>query len=361
MRPVAVLLALLASGASMSATPVIRTFAGNGTKGFSGDGGAATSAQLADPAGIARGPDGALYICDTANHRIRKVTPDGKIFTVAGTGEKGGSGDGGPATAAKLTEPYEVRFDRAGNIFWVERLTHSVRRVDAKTGIITTIAGNGTAGFSGDGGPATKAQLNEPHSIGFDPVGDLYIADVKNNRVRKVAMQTGVITTLVGNGTRDTTVNGAKLGPDTPVAGPRALDFDSQGNLWLALREGNAVLGLDLATSVVHRIAGTGVKGRTGDGGPALGAMFNGPKGIAAARDGKIYIADTENHLIRVLLPEKDMILSCAGTAQPGDGPEGNPLRCALNRPHGIFVDANGDIFIGDTEAQRVLVIRQEN
>ena len=304
MRPVAVLLALLASGASMSATPVIRTFAGTGTKGFSGDGGPATSAQLADPAGIARGPDGALYICDTANHRIRKVTPDGKIFTVAGTGEKGGSGDGGPAT---------------------------------------------------------KAQLNEPHSIGFDPVGDLYIADVKNNRVRKVAMQTGVITTLVGNGTRDTTVNGAKLGPDTPVAGPRALDFDSQGNLWLALREGNAVLGLDLATSVVHRIAGTGVKGRTGDGGPALGAMFNGPKGIAAARDGKIYIADTENHLIRVLLPEKDMILSCAGTAQPGDGPEGNPLRCALNRPHGIFVDANGDIFIGDTEAQRVLVIRQEN
>src|SRR3954469_21561074 len=111
------------------ATTII-TFAGNGTKGSAGDGGTAPAAQLADPGGIARGPDGALYICDTANHRIRKVTRDGKIVTVAGTGEKGYAGDGGPATAAKLSEPYEVRFDGAGNIFWVERLSHSVRRVD---------------------------------------------------------------------------------------------------------------------------------------------------------------------------------------------------------------------------------------
>src|SRR4051812_16612781 len=185
------------AGTVSAAAATITTFAGNGTKGFAADNAAATAAQLADPGGIARGPDGALYICDTANHRIRKVTRDGKIVTVAGTGEKGYAGDGGPATAAKLAEPYEVRFDRAGNVYWVERLTHSVRRLESKTGLITTIAGNGPAGFSGDGGPATKAQLNEPHSIGFDRNGDLYIADVKNHRVRKVVMSTGVITTLI--------------------------------------------------------------------------------------------------------------------------------------------------------------------
>src|SRR6185295_19874183 len=127
------------------------TFAGTGEKGFSGDAGPAVQAQLNDPTGIMRGPDGALYICDTANHRIRKVTRDGKITTIAGTGEKGYAGDGGPATAAKLNEPYEVRLDQSGNIFWVERLSHSVRKLDSKTGVISTIAGTGVSGFSGDG------------------------------------------------------------------------------------------------------------------------------------------------------------------------------------------------------------------
>ncbi len=336
----------------------IATFAGNGTKGFAGDNGAATAAELADPGGIARGPDGALYICDTANHRIRKVTRDGKIVTVAGTGEKGYSGDGGPATAAKLAEPYEVRFDRAGNVYWVERLSHSVRRLDPKSGLITTVAGNGTSGFSGDGGPATKAQLSEPHSIGFDRAGDLYIADVKNHRIRKVAMQTGVITTLVGNGKRDATPDGAKLGPETPVAGPRALDFGRDGTLWLALREGNAVYRLDLARGTIHHVAGTGQKGYTGDRGPAKAATFNGPKGIAVAPDGRVYVADTENHVIRVIDPTRGIIATAAGTGARGSGPEGDPLACALSRPHGVFVDADGAVFIGDTEAYRVRVLR---
>jgi streptogramin lyase len=334
----------------------IRTVAGNGTKGSSGDGAAATAAQLADPGGIARGLDGALYICDTANHRIRKVTPDGKITTVAGTGEGGWSGDGGPATAAKLHEPYEVRFDRAGHIFWVERLSYSVRRLDPKTGLITTIAGNGTPGFSGDGGPATAAQLNDPHSIGFDRAGDLYICDVKNLRIRKVAMKTGVITTLAGTGKAAPTPDGAPFN-GAPLAGPRALDFDRDGNLWVALREGNTVLKLDLAAGTVHRIAGTGQKGFTGDGGPALTATLNGPKGLSIGPDGRVFIADTENHVIRVIDPRSGTIALIAGTGKPGDGPEGDPLACALKRPHGIFADADGAIYIGDTETYRVRVI----
>jgi DNA-binding beta-propeller fold protein YncE len=343
---------------SLLSAASIRTVAGSGIKGFGGDGGPAGAAQLADPAGIARGPDGALYICDTANHRIRKVTPDGKILTVAGTGEKGYAGDSGPATRAQIHEPYEVRFDRGGNIYWVERLSHTVRKLDAKSGVVTTIAGNGTAGFSGDGGPATAAQLNDPHSIGFDRAGDLYIADVKNHRIRKVVMKSGMISTLIGNGQRDPTPDGAKLSPATPVAGPRALDFGADGSLWLALREGNAVYRLDVAHGTLHHVAGTGQKGYSGDGGPAKAATFNGPKGIAVAPDGKVYVADTENHVIRVIDPARGTIATAAGNGKRGDGPEGDPLQCALNRPHGVFVDSDGAVFIGDTEAYRIQVLR---
>ncbi|MGH7955442.1 MAG: hypothetical protein ACREH8_00335, partial [Opitutaceae bacterium] len=304
----------------------ISTFAGTGTKGFSGDGGPASAAQLADPNGIARGPDGALYICDTMNHRIRKVTPDGRIVTVAGNGEKGYAGDGGPAPAAKLNEPYEVRFDRAGNVCWVERLNHLIRKLDVKTGLVSTVAGNGTPGFSGDNGPATKAQLSEPHSLAFDRNGHLYIADVRNHRVRKVHPDSGVITTLIGNGKREPTPDGAALGASTPVAGPRALDIASDGMLWLALREGHAVHRVDLARGTIHHVAGTGQKGFAGDGGPARTAALNGPKGIAVGPPGDVYVVDTENHVVRVINPRTGLITLVAGTGSRGDGPEGNPV-----------------------------------
>lgn len=336
----------------------ISTFAGNGTKGFSGDGGPAHQAQLADPNGVARGPDGRLYICDTANHRIRAVDREGTIRTVAGSGAKGFSGDGGPALEAALNEPYEVRFDSAGNVVWVERLSHSVRRLEIATGRIATLAGTGTPGFSGDGGPATKAQLNEPHSLAFDRDGHLYIADVKNHRLRRVDARTGVIETILGTGKREPTPDGAPLSPATPVAGPRALDVDRNGHLWLALREGNALYRLDLARRTVHHVAGTGAKGHAGDGGPARIALLNGPKGVAVAPDGSILIVDTENHTIRSVNPHRGTILRVAGTGAAGDGPEGDPLGCALDRPHGVYVDADGAVFIGDTETHRVRVIR---
>lgn len=352
------LLALLVTIASAAQAATISTFAGNGTKGFSGDQGPAAAAQLSDPNGIARGPDGALYLCDTMNHRVRKVGADGRIVTVAGSGEKGYSGDGGPALAAKLNEPYEVRFDAAGNVCWVERLSATVRKLDVKTGVISTIAGTGTPGFSGDGGPATSAQLNQPHSLAFDRAGHLYIADVANHRVRKVDAKTGIITTLVGTGKREPTPDGARFDETTPVAGPRALDFAPDGSLWLALREGNAVLRLDLARATVSHVAGSGQKGFSGDGGLARTATLNGPKGISVAPDGRIYVVDTENHVIRVIDPKDGKIALVAGTGRHGDGPEGDPLRCALARPHGVFVDRDGAVFIGDTETHRIRVVR---
>jgi DNA-binding beta-propeller fold protein YncE len=347
----------LALSAMHAAT--ISTFAGTGAKGFAGDGGPASAALLSEPNGVARGPDGALYICDTGNHRIRKVTPEGVIVTVAGNGQRGWSGDGGPASEARLNSPYEVRFDPAGNVCWAERDSNTIRKLDVKTGLISTLAGTGRRGYSGDGGLATQAQLSEPHSLGFDAAGNLFICDVRNNRVRRVAVRTGIITTLVGNGRGEPTPDGAPLGPETPLFGPRALDFDRAGNIWLALRDGHAVYRLDLAAGTLHHVAGTGQRGFSGDGGPAKLATMDGPKGVSVdPRNGDVYIVDTENHAIRRIDLRTNRIELVAGTGKKGDGPEGDPLGCAMGRPHGVYVDRDGAIYIGDTDPNRVRVVR---
>ncbi|MEO8429581.1 MAG: hypothetical protein ABI651_21010 [Verrucomicrobiota bacterium] len=336
----------------------ISTFAGTGQAGYSGDGGPAEKARLNNPYGIARGPDGALYICDMENHVIRKVMRDGIISTVAGTGKPGYAGDGGPARQAELNEPYEIRFDRAGNMYFVEMKNCIVRRVDAKTQIISTVTGNGTAGFHGDGGLATEATLKQPHSIQLDRHGDLYICDIGNNRIRKVAMTSGIISTFAGTGEGTPPSDGAKI-QGTPLYGPRAIDFDADGNMWLALRECNAVYKLDLRAGTIHHVAGAGQKGFTGNGGPAKQATLSGPKGLSVAPNGDIYFTDTESHSVRMIDVAHGTLKLVAGTGERGDGPEGAPLKCRMSRPHGIFVDVDGAIFIGDSEAHRVRVIRE--
>ena len=336
----------------------VSNIAGNGAAGRAGNGGPAIDAQLNQPFGIARGPDGALYICDCENHQIRKLMHDETISTVAGSGHRGYRGDGGPALAADLNEPYEVRFDHIGNIFFVEMRNNVVRRVDGKSGIISTIAGTGKAGFSGDGGPANRAALNQPHSIQFDSHGDLYICDIGNNRIRKIDMTSGVISTFAGTGARGNTPDGAGL-DGTPLNGSRAIDFDRAGNLWLALREGNAVYRIDMTRRTVHHVAATGKQGFTGNGGPALDATLSGPKGLSVGPDGNVYLADTESHSIRMIDVAKGTIELIAGTGQRGDGPPGDAAACRFARPHGIFVDSDGSIFVGDTENHRVRVIRR--
>jgi streptogramin lyase len=348
---------LISCSALAQSSQRMTTFAGTGEKGYSGDGGPAQKAQLNNPYGIARGPDGALYICDMGNHVIRRVSANGEITTVAGTGKAGNSGDGGVATSAELTDPYEVRFDKTGNLFFVDMGSAVVRRVDAKTKTISTVAGCGKTGFSGDGGPAVEARMNQPHSIQFDGHGDLYICDIMNHRIRKVATESGRISTFGGTGDKAPSPDGAKI-QGTPLNGPRAIDFDKMDNMWLALREGNSVYKLDMKKGTLHHVAGTGKQGFTGNGRPARLATLSGPKGLSVAPNGNIYLADTENHSIRMIDVTKRTIDLIAGTGEKGDGPEDDPLQCKMLRPHGVFVDAEGTVFVGDSENHRVRVIR---
>lgn len=335
----------------------VTTIAGNGTDGYSGDGSLATAAAVSQPFGIAIGPDDALYVCEVGSHVIRRIDPQTKIITtVAGTGQKGFSGNGGPATEAKLNEPYEVRFDKDGHMFFVEMVNNVVRRVDAKTGIIELIAGCGEKGFSGDDGPATAAKMSRPHSIALDNKGMLYICDIGNHRVRRVDLATGIITTFAGTGEKKRTPNGAAI-EGTPLNGPRALDFDGDHSLILALREGNAIYRMDLRTGTLHHLAGTGKSGYSGDGGPAKKAALSGPKGVALARNGDIYFADTESHTVRVVRKASGIVETVVGNGKEGDGPDGDPASCRMDRPHGVFVDSADRVYIGDSNNHRVRVL----
>ena len=339
----------------MSLAGEVRTIAGTGKAEYTGDGGPATKAGVGGPFGISLGPDGALYICEISNHVVRRLDErTGLLTTVAGSGEKGYSGDGGPATKAKLNEPYEVRFDQKGNMFFVEMVNQIVRKVDAETGMISTVAGSGKVGFSGDGGPAVNATLKNPHSITFDKAGNLYICDIGNHRIRRVNMKTGIIETFAGTGERKPTPDGAKV-QGTPLNGPRALDYDPKTNeLFLALREGNQVYRINLDKGTLHHIGGTGKSGYQGDGGPAKQALLSGPKGVALGPNGDIYLADTESHTIRVIRQQSGIIETLVGNGKKGDGPDGDPLKCRMDRPHGVFVGEDGAVYIGDSSNNKV-------
>jgi streptogramin lyase len=355
MRPQIILL-LVAAHVCSGAARQIATFAGTGEKGYSGDGGPATQARLNNPFGIVKGPGGALYVCDTGNHVIRRIATNGIIVTVAGTGKGGYSGDGAPALKAELNEPYEVRFDKTGNMYFVEMRNHVVRRVDAETQTITTLAGTGKAGYSGDGGPARSAMLNQPHSIQFDSRGDLYISDILNHRIRRVDAASGMISTFGGTGAKERTVDGAKVSK-TPLHGPRAIDFDANGDMWIALREGNAVYRVEMKTGSIHHVAGTGRRGSTIKAGSAKKATFSGPKGISVGPDGIVYLAETETHMIVTIDTRRETVEPFAGSGARGHGPDGDALQCRMARPHGVFVDTDGSVYIGDSEAHCVRVV----
>ncbi|MCP5540997.1 MAG: SMP-30/gluconolactonase/LRE family protein [Akkermansiaceae bacterium] len=358
----AVILMLAGWASGLAPAAEIATVAGTGEQAFGGDGGSATEAKLDNPFGLVVGPEGDLYFCDTGNHCVRKISrKTGTITTVAGTGGKQGyAGDGGPATEALCFEPYEVRFHRNGDLYWVEMRNNLVRRLDARSGKVFTVAGTGQAGFSGDGGAATEAQLKQPHSIQFDAsFAGLYICDIGNHRIRRVDLASGKIETWCGSGKAEATPDGAKVSPETPLKGPRALDIAPNGDFWLALREGNQIFRIDMKAGTLHHVAGSGAKGFDAASGPATDAKLSGPKGVAVSPDGKlIYLADTESHSIRAIDLRNDppTLELIAGTGKKGNGPDGpDPLKCQMARPHGVGIDpVTGDLYIGDSESHEV-------
>lgn len=333
--------------------PRVSTWAGTGAPGFRADVADARSTPVTNPYGVVVGPDGALYFCEYDTGRVRRMDLRRRtISTLAGTGEKGYSGDGGPATDARLAAPHELRFDRDGHLFVVERDNHVIRRIDARTGVISTVAGTGVAGFGGDGGPAVQAQLRQPHSIAFDADGQLLVCDIGNHRVRRVDLTRGTIATFAGTGDRGPTPDDAPI-EGTPLNGPRSMDVGPDGIVYLVLREGNAVFRMDPGRRRLTRLAGTGTTGFGGDGGPALAATFNGPKGIAWSPDRSLLVVDTENHAIRRIDLSNGRIETVLGTGQRGDGPDGDPRQCRMARPHGVCL-AGRAIVVSDSENHRI-------
>ena len=331
------------------AAPTVTTVIGTGTSGY-GDG------QVANPYGVVIGPDAALYFCDLDNQRIRRLDLRTRRATdVAGSGARGYAGDGGPATRAALNLPHELVFDADGHIYVAERDSHVVRRVDGRTGVVSTLAGTGTAGFSGDGGPAARAELRQPHSVAVAG-GRLLICDTGNHRVRAVDLASGRIATIGGTGERLPTPDGASL-RESPLNGPRAVALAADGTVYLALREGNAIYRIAADTGTLHHLAGTSAQGHTGDGGPARQATLGGPKGLALAGRA-LFVADTENHAIRRVDLDTGVITTVLGTGVRGDGPEPDPRQCRLSRPHGVFA-AGGILYVGDSEAHRIRVLTE--
>jgi len=385
---------------------IIQTVAGRaGKAGFSGDGGPATQATLDFPIGIAVDESGSIYIADTGSQRIRKISPDGIMTTVAGNGNCCFSGDRRSATNADFSLPYDITSDRSGNLYIVDRDSQRILRVDEKAGVMTTVAGNGILGYSGDGGPALKASLADPMGVAIASDGSLFIADQGNNRIRKVDALTGRISTIAGNGIQGFSGNGgpateARLNSPTGVAldaegkleisdtgnqcirivdpstgnidafvgtgnpgfggdggpareadldNPTSLTFDGEGDLFIADSNNHRIRMVDKKTGIITTVAGDGNTGLQGDGGPAVEASLRYPAGISIDQD-VLYIADTGHHLIRIVPLKTGIIASLAGSGRPGWGGDGGLARKAfLSSPHGIALDL-ASIYIADTD-----------
>jgi sugar lactone lactonase YvrE len=367
-----ILVIALASTLAYSRALTVETIAGDGVAGYS-------ATRVDDALGLTMGPDGALYFSDSGNHRIRRLDLATHLLTtIAGNGDSGNTGDGGLAVDAGLNRPLDVAFDAAGNLYFSDSASAVVRRVDATTKKIRTIAGTGKSGFSGDGGPAVAAEFNGPSGIAIRTDGSLLICDSRNNRIRTINLATNTVSTFAGTGESKPTLEGGSI-EDTPLSGPRAMAVDQMGNVYVALP--SAIYKVDVRANRIVHIAGTGRNSEEdqGDGpgsilpalsGDATRATLSSPKGMGLSSDGRnLYVADTEAHRILRIELKHGTIETVAGTGERGDtgigghraglaaSPDGEASKCKLSRPHGIVVSA-GVVYFTDTFSSRIRVLR---
>jgi hypothetical protein len=329
----------------------ISTVAGDGTAGFSGDGGAATSAELDNPQGIAVDDEGNLWIVDRDNRRVREVDLAGTISSPIGCGLYLSSGDGGSAVASEMHTPVDVAVDAQGDVYFSDSLNNRVRRI-SPSGVVTTVAGDGSYGFSGDGGPATAAELWDPQGLAVDAAGNLYIADFYNNRIRKVTPQ-GIISTVAGYGTYGFSGDGGGA-THAWFEGPTAVAVNAAGDIYIADSGNDRIREVTPRWGEITTVAGDGTQGYTGDGGSGVDAEIDDPTGLAVNAAGDVFIADSVNNVIRELLPS-GVITTFAGDGTAGyNGDGGAATGAELSSPTGVAVDAAGDVFVADTGNNRI-------
>lgn len=405
---------MLAPSVSHVSPGTLGTIAGNGEPGHAGDGGPATAARLNEPKSLALDGNGALYIADSENHCVRKVdlatnvistvaggqtSPgcaaegdaqppqsvqrsegeedplgdppaeahtkfaqladlSGTVRFVVGALPKGGrfTGDGGPAASATLNFPSALAVDDAA-LYVADTMNHRVRRVDLRTGVIQTLAGTGQHRFSGDGGPATAAALNEPCALALDGKGGLFIADQSNNRVRRVDLESGLISTVAGTGESGYAGDGMPA-VESPLAGPSGLAIGPDGALYVADTFNGRIRRIDPATGVISTIAGDGGEYRYGGHANEFSTSLSRPYGIAVDAAGNLLITDSDSHLIRRWDHGRKIVTVLAGNGVAQYSGDGLPaVQCSLNYPFGVAVDSNGNVLIADTFNHRIRLI----
>ena len=348
-------------------TGIISTVAGNGTAGFSGDGGAATSAEVNHPRGVVVDALGNIYIGDTDNSRIRKVAPGGIISTVAGNGTSGSSGDGGLATSAELNAPSYLAVDASTNIYVTDSNSQVIRKVTATTGIIQTVAGGGVICTShtdlvGDGCLAIHAVMDVPEGVAVDAIGNLYIADTGFSRIRKVTASTNIITTVAGNGIAGFSGDGGAA-TSAELLGPFDVVVDGAGNLYIADTSNQRIREVDALTGNIATIVGDGTSGSSGDGEAATSAELENPESIAVDNYGNIYTPDTAANRIRaigsstthIVLPAPGFISTVAGSGTAGySGDGGSAASAKIHNPLAVTMDNAGNIYFTDEINERV-------
>ncbi|HTB31647.1 MAG TPA: T9SS type A sorting domain-containing protein [Bacteroidia bacterium] len=349
-----ILVALLLATSFVSRSQIINTFAGNGVNGYTGDGGAATAAELSGIVGVVADAAGNIYTAEYSNNIVRVINTSGIISTFAGNGHAGYSGDGGPATAAELHWPNSVGVDAAGNVYICDEQNNRIRKVNT-SGIISTVAGNGDPSFAGDGGPATNAEFNDAQGIAVTASGVIYIADYLNSRIR-VVNTSGIINTYAGIGVGGYSGDG---GPATAAEmGTVGVGVDPTGNVYNVDFYGQRIRKIN-TSGIISTVAGNGylAGGFSGDGGPATAAELNDPSGVTADAYGNVFIADGSNVRIR-MVDNSGIISTFAGNGAGGFSGDGGPATAAeLRQTNELAFDASGNFYIADQGNNRIRII----